>query len=161
MHYIILVLLTKQKIADEANKFKGKDSKAQIHIVKGLMQKIIPILGKYQAFGTFHKKKVKKTHMSTHELIQVRTPYPTLVIPKGKDKSVNHAICVINDLIFDSTQHLALKLSHSTLDWVCGEKEYDSKEKVRCEDVYGALHFNGTYMKMPLAFNRKMKKLEK
>jgi hypothetical protein len=83
------------------------------------------------------------------------------VIPKGKDKSVNHAMCAIDDLIFDSTQCLALKLTHSTLDWVCGEKEGDNKEKVGCEDIYGALCFNGNYMKMPIAFNRKMEKIGK
>ena len=83
------------------------------------------------------------------------------MISKGKDKSVNHAICVIDDLIFDSTQSLALKLTHSTLDWLCGEKEGDNKEKVGCEDIYRALCFNGTCMKMPIAFNRKMKKIGK
>ena len=43
------------------------------------------------------------------------------MIPKGKDAGVNHAVCVVDDLIFDSTQHFTLKLCHESFDWICGE----------------------------------------
>jgi hypothetical protein len=44
-----------------------------------------------------------------------------LIIPLGRDKSLNHAVCVIDDLIFDSTQEFALKLKKKSLDWICGD----------------------------------------
>ena len=39
----------------------------------------------------------------------------------GKDGSSNHAITVVNDLVFDSTQPRAMKLKMETLDWICGK----------------------------------------
>ena len=43
-----------------------------------------------------------------------------MVVPQGKDDSVGHAVCVVDDLIFDSTQKYALKLTKESLDWICG-----------------------------------------
>ena len=48
------------------------------------------------------------------------TEFPTVVVPQGRDGSVNHAVCIVDDLVFDSTQPKALKLCRETLDWVCG-----------------------------------------
>ena len=52
----------------------------------------------------------------------------------GKDAGVNHAVCVVDDLIFDSTQHFALKLCRESFDWICGDGG--------CEGIYFAIHFN-------------------
>ena len=59
--------------------------------------------------------------MSWVELIDNETIYPTLVIPIGADGSINHAFCVVDDLIFDSTQTHALKLTMKSIEWICGE----------------------------------------
>ena len=56
------------------------------------------------------------------DLIKIKTKFPTVVIPHGNDGSNNHAVVVIEDRIFDSTQAYALKLCRESLDWICGEK---------------------------------------
>ena len=60
-----------------------------------------------------------------------------MVIPRGKDCSVSHTICVVDDLIFDSTLPRAMKLKKKSLDWVCGEGGF--------EDVYLAYYFHQGY----------------
>ncbi len=42
-----------------------------------------------------------------------------VVIPLGGDGGIGHAITIVGDLIFDSTQTHALKLGKNTLDWCC------------------------------------------
>ena len=66
------------------------------------------------------KKKGDKTGISIQQLIDDKTRFPTLVIPYGKDGSNNHAIVIVDDLIFDSTQLYPLKLCRESLDWICG-----------------------------------------
>jgi hypothetical protein len=67
------------------------------------------------------KKNENKTGITITDLVETKTCFPTLVIPIGKDGSNNHAVVVIDDLIFDSTQEFALKLCRESLDWICGE----------------------------------------
>ena len=71
--------------------------------------------------------------MTLQDLLQNKSPFPTLVIPRGNDMSVNHAICVVDDIIFDSTQPKALWLTRESLDWICG--------KQGCEGIHMALRF--------------------
>ena len=47
------------------------------------------------------RKKVIK--LTIKELLENKTIYPTLVIPYGNDGSTGHTICIMDDLIFDST----------------------------------------------------------
>jgi hypothetical protein len=42
-----------------------------------------------------------------------------VVIPLGGDGGIGHAITIVGDLIFDSTQSHALKLGKNSLDWCC------------------------------------------
>lgn len=49
------------------------------------------------------------------------TAYPTLVVPVGSDNSISHAICLIDNLVFDSSQTVALSLSWETLNWIVGD----------------------------------------
>ena len=53
--------------------------------------------------------------MSVKDLLSNPSPHPTIVIPRGKDLSVTHAFCVIDNLIFDSTQKFALNSVRSPL----------------------------------------------
>lgn len=79
---------------------------------------IAPCIGMYQAFG---KVINKRKPLSISSLIHKRTPYPTIVIPTAKDGGVNHAVCVVDDLIFDATQGYALTLTHKSFHWICGD----------------------------------------
>jgi hypothetical protein len=57
--------------------------------------------------------------MTIDDLVQKPRKILTVVIPLGKDRSVNHTIYLIDDLIFDSTQSWALKCKANTLSWIC------------------------------------------
>jgi hypothetical protein len=73
----------------------------------------------------FNRKKTRKKEMvplSPEVLISTRTPFLTLIQPVGKDGSIDHAICVVDDLIFDARLPNALKLCAESLDMVCGPK---------------------------------------
>jgi hypothetical protein len=57
-----------------------------------------------------------------------------------QDRSTNHAIVVMDDLIFDFTQAYAIKLCRESLDWICGDlgsaQEESSKVmKVRANTI--------------------------
>jgi hypothetical protein len=80
-------------------------------------------------------RKQKKKTLTLEEITMVLSPYPTVMIPFGSDSSLNHDICVIDNLIFDSTQSHALKCQLEAISWVC-----DSGSKGVC-DVYEALRF--------------------
>ena len=50
---------------------------------------------------------------------------------------MGHAVCVIDNLIFDSTQKHPLRLCQESLDWICGEDG--------CADIYFAVRFHENY----------------
>ena len=80
------------------------------------------------------RKPLKKTlKMTVEQLVNNKTIYTTLVVPTGNDGSTGHAVCVVDDLIFDSTQENALKLCRESLDWVCG--------RYGCKELYIAMRF--------------------
>jgi hypothetical protein len=58
--------------------------------------------------------------MSVGDNVSSKTPYLTLVQQKGMDGSVDHAVCIVDDIIFDSTLTYALKLQEESFDRVCG-----------------------------------------
>ena len=43
-----------------------------------------------------------------------------LVIPEGKDGSINHAFTVADGYIFDSTQEYPMKLLVESINFICG-----------------------------------------
>ena len=61
--------------------------------------------------------------MTLEGLLEDKSAFPTVVIPKGIDQCVNHAVCGVDDLVCDSTQPKALSLFKETFDWICGEDE--------------------------------------
>ena len=85
--------------------------------------------------------------MSVHDLLSNPSPHPTIVIPRGKDLSVTHAFCVIDDLIFDSTQKFALELCQKSINWICGD--------CGCYDIYLAMRFHEKWGDVP-EFKRKV-----
>jgi len=89
----------------------------------------------WKGFGKLLKKgKNKKTKLFIETICTQLTPFPTVVIPLGKDGSISHAVCVVDDLIFDSTQRSALKLTHKSFHWISGDLGTH-------DEVYGAMHF--------------------
>ena len=43
-----------------------------------------------------------------------------IIVPLGADGGIGHAITLVGEYIFDSTQTHALKLDKKSLDWCCG-----------------------------------------
>ena len=104
-----------------------------------------------------NRKKIQETierrwKITIEELVENKTIYPTLVVPIENDGSTGHAICVVDDLIFDSTQENALKLYRESLDWICGRKGY--------KELYVAIRFYKSSKKGAGKFIREMKNHE-
>ena len=108
--------------------------------MKNGMMGIVPQIGlsiSYnlpRCFGS-RKKQQRKIHLDS--IIGMKTPFPTIVVPLGLDDGVNHAVCVVYDLIFDSTQPTALRLSKASFDYI---SSWDG-----CKSIYVAAHFMRGY----------------
>jgi hypothetical protein len=79
-----------------------------------------PDIGGVMAFNQ-HRKRRKMNHLSLDELVQNKTIFPTLGIPRANDGSASHAVVVVNNLIFDATQSHAMKLCRESYEWICGK----------------------------------------
>jgi hypothetical protein len=86
-----------------------------------IMKEVLPESGQCMVFnkGRGHRQK----NISVADLIRCRTPYLTVVHPKGNDGSADHAVCVVDDFIFDARFSHALKLCDDTFKWVYGPKD--------------------------------------
>jgi hypothetical protein len=62
------------------------------------------------------------------------------VVPLGHDGGIGHAISIVGDLIFDSTQTHALQFCKEALDWCCANNR----------------GFQGVYMAVSFAFRKHM-----
>ena len=82
------------------------------------MQTHLPKIGRATTYGKRNAKKQIRI-LSQEALIHSQSPYPTVVIPRCKDGGIQHAVCVVDDLVFDSTQEVALKLQLETFEWIC------------------------------------------
>ena len=54
--------------------------------------------------------------VSNHGIEKEISVYPTVVVLKSKNGGVEHAIAIVDQFIFDSTQEYVLKLSQDSLD---------------------------------------------
>lgn len=71
--------------------------------------------------------------MHIDHLLSFKSPHFKIVIPFGNDGTGDHAVAVVDDLIFDSRLKNPLKLTRKSLDWVCGPKG--------CEKLGPVYHF--------------------
>jgi len=131
LHYVGMVEAA-QKLVSIADNTTNMNMEDQINVIKAHMVECAPSIGHFEAFGQLKKR--KKKMLKFDDIIQNRTAYPTIVIPVGGDYSTNHAVCVVDDLIFDSTQKFALKLKMSSFNWVV-----DCKDGV--VSFYGGIRF--------------------
>jgi len=100
-----------------------------------LMRTFCPLIGKATKFNMRIKGKKVRREITIEELVSSRCAYPTLVVPLGRDGSINHAFCVVDDLIFDSTCRNALKLTTESFNWICGRQG--------CAGIHRAIRFQG------------------
>ena len=58
------------------------------------------------------KRKYKNDYWRS---VEKKTIYPTVVVPEGRNDNIGHAITVVDDLIFDSTQQHTLNFAENPL----------------------------------------------
>jgi hypothetical protein len=112
-----------------------------IEALRKAMLKYAPIIGRPTIYNK--RRKGKKRKLTLQEISIVKSPYPTLIIPLGSDSSVNHAICVVDDLIFDSTQSHAMINRLDAISWICdsgGKGVADVYEAFRFENAVNCSH---------------------
>jgi hypothetical protein len=91
-----------------------------IFALRKSMMTHVPEIGGVIAFNQ-HQRRRKMNRLSLDELVQNKTRFPTLVIPRANDGSASHAVFVVDDIIFDATQSHAMKLCKESFDWICGK----------------------------------------
>jgi hypothetical protein len=142
LHYIGMSTEAVQvaSIAASAEVLPGNKA---IELLSATMKEHVPTIGIGVVYNSSHKRRKKRT-LTLSDLVSRQTMYPTMVLPLGTDGSVSHAICVVDDLIFDSTQPWALKCTIASLNWICncGSRGF--------EEVNLALRFQEPYKSKPM-----------
>jgi hypothetical protein len=105
----------------KASHFENLNKDIGIKTLKEKMRNFVPCIGDCTIFNSRTAKKRATKKLSIEDLIMTKTRFPTVIFPVANDGSANHAVVVIDDLIFDSTQAYALKLCRESLDWICGD----------------------------------------
>jgi len=123
------------KISQVAATIAAEDQKKALNLFCDEMKRSAPMVGRCQKFNMGTAARKTKTEMSLEDLLSNLCAYPTLVIPRGNDGCVNHACCVVDDLVFDSTTDKALKLCRETFDWMCGVRG--------CDKILQVIRFQG------------------
>ena len=108
--------------------------------LRNLLKELVPHIAECEVFNKRRKKKRSGQNrtrvMMLQDLLQP-TPYITVVQPLGKDGSNNHAVCVVDNLVFDARLPTALTLAEETFNWVCGGEGIDK--------IGYAFRFSGAY----------------
>ena len=102
--------------------------------IRALMPNLAPAIGLPTLYGIRTKRHSRVKRRLTWDLLFTDiTPYPTIVIPVLPDGTINHAFCVVDDLIFDSSNPYALKLHEESVRWICNDSD---------AQIHQALRFN-------------------
>lgn len=116
-------VLEAQKVAAAAPDLIYLPGDVVIRKLRTVIQDVLPEMGQCMIFnklpGQRRKKNVK---MTVEDIIRYQTPYLTVVSPKGVDGSADHAVCVVDDMVFDARLGYGLKLCMETFMWVCGPR---------------------------------------
>jgi hypothetical protein len=87
---------------------KSMPDNEAIHCLSKHMKETVPSIGVGFVFNSSHKQ--TKRVLMMQDLLQKPTIYPNMVIPLGRDGSASHAICVVDNLIFDFNTALGSKM---------------------------------------------------
>jgi hypothetical protein len=119
-------------LASKASSAENLPGREGIKALLAYMNECAPCIATPTIYNVAHKK---KKHTMEPTDLEIFNPYPTVVIPHGADGSISHAVCVVDDLIFDTTQPFALKCTIKSMGWICncGPQSF--------EDVFAAYRF--------------------
>jgi hypothetical protein len=109
-------------IASQAELFSSLHMDFAIKELKRLMPAIAPTIGRPFIYNKRTASGVLR-HLTWTQVLSELTPYPTLIIPVLPNGTMPHALCVVDDLIFDSITSCALKLCKESLDWIFNDEE--------------------------------------
>lgn len=73
------------------------------------------LIGQPTKYNTKGKRKI-----TIKDLIQEKTPYPTILVPIGRNGYCGHCVLVVNDIIFDAITPFGLLLIEESFEWVFG-----------------------------------------
>jgi hypothetical protein len=97
------------KVAAAAPDLVGLPGDMAFEKLRAVMMEVLPHMGQCMVWNGKKRQRYKpRKVMSVGEIVSSKTPYLTLVHPKGMDGSVDHGVCVVDDIIFDSTLMLEI-----------------------------------------------------
>jgi hypothetical protein len=122
------------KLASKASSAENLPCNDGIKALLACMNECAPCIATPTTYNVGHKK--RKRMMEPKDL-EVFTPFPTVVIPHSADGLTSHAVCVVDNFIFNTTQAYALKCKIKSLGWICncGPQNF--------VDVFAAYRFEG------------------
>jgi hypothetical protein len=100
--------------------------------VTEFMEISVPVIGRATKYMKRSAKK-RKRPLTLQQVIDSFSPFPLLVVPRTSEGVINHALCVVDDLVFDSITHKALKLCPETFLWILNDSPIP---------IHQALHFD-------------------
>ena len=114
-------------LAGQAIDLACYNMRAQLRRVLNFMPNLVPLIGdatriNHRANGNCRRKR----RLKWEELFDELSSRPTLIVPvNGRTGRMNHAICVVDDLIFDSSTPYAMKLCMDSFRWIFQEDNLD------------------------------------
>jgi hypothetical protein len=64
--------------------------------------------------------------LNCQDILNMADSLPVVVQLRGGDKSESHSVCIYNGSIFDSASRFVLVKSWETLNWCCGDYEFEA-----------------------------------
>jgi hypothetical protein len=121
-------------LSSQAKVFADLHYDAAIAQLKHFMTNLAPTIGRPTIFGKRLKRHEKfRRSLSWENVFAELTPYPTLIIPVLPNGRITHALCVVDDLIFDSITSHALVLNDESVKWIFNGTS---------TEIFEALRFN-------------------
>jgi len=137
-------------LSGEAERISKLPYEGAIKAIRSIMLGLVPVIGLPTLYGIRTKcHKRKKRRMTWEDLFQNTTPYPTLVIPLKPNGTTTHAFCVADDLIFDSTTSLAMKLCKESVQWLFQSDDLELYQVLRFN-----MKFSAPGCKIPETYQR-------
>ncbi len=119
-------------LASQANFFANLHLEDALSKLKELMSNLVPEIGRATMFGQWSKNSGRTRRRLTWEhVFSELVPPPTGIICHCPNGSASHAFCAVDDLVFDSTTPLALKLQRESVGCIFNDCNVEINQAVR------------------------------
>lgn len=107
-------------LAGQAIDVANYNMRSQLRRIIAFMPNLVPLIGGVTVYNQrSNSNGRKKRSLTWKTLFDTPSRFPTLLIPvKGRTGRMNHAVCVVDDLIFDASTPFALKLCMDSMEWI-------------------------------------------